>query len=251
MIANNVIPSSRRRGGCAIKKISRSIRNWRRRGGQDREKINSAGLTTPPSPFLMELKRLGHPSCIRRGIACCLFIFLLASCATEPDLTVYGTAPEFSLTERSNRTVTRQELAGKVWIADFIFTNCGGVCPLMTAQMRKLQDQLPTDIHFVSFSVDPANDTPEILADYAARNGADPNRWLFLTGDRDTMFKVSKEGFKLAVDDTMGTEQEPITHSTRFVLVDRQGQIRGYYGMEDADAMSRLIADARKLLQVS
>jgi len=172
----------------------------------------------------------------------------LWACAGSPALPVYGPAPEFSLVERSARTIQSSELAGKVWIADFIFTTCGGVCPLMTAEMRKLQQQLPPQIQLVSFSVDPAHDTPEVLRDYAARNGADPNRWWFLTGDRNAIFAVSKSGFKLALDDSMGTEQEPITHSTRFALVDRSGQIRGYYGIEDAGAMDRLAADALGLL---
>lgn len=177
-----------------------------------------------------------------------LTLAFISGCAGKPELPIYGTAPEFSLTERSNRTVDRRAMEGKVWIADFIFTQCGGTCPVMTTQMRKLQTQLPAEIQFVSFSVDPAHDTPEVLTAYANRNGADANRWLFLTGDHDDLYRVSKEGFKLAVDDAEGTPAEPITHSTRFALVDRQGQIRGYYGMEDQDAMARLIADAQALL---
>lgn len=181
--------------------------------------------------------------------SCLLLLFSLGfGCAKEPALPTYGAVPDFSLTERSNRTVTRQDLDGKVWIADFIFTRCGGTCPIMTGAMRKLQDQLPAEIQLVSFSVDPSHDSPEVLSEYANRNNADATRWWFLTGDRDAMYRISKEGFKLAVDDTMGTALEPITHSTRFALVDRDGRIRGYYGMEDADAMIRIVADAGKLL---
>jgi len=176
-----------------------------------------------------------------------LLILFVAGC-TKPELPEYGAAPAFSLQERSARTIGSEQLKGRVWIADFIFTHCGGTCPVMTAQMRKLQDQLPAKIQLVSFSVDPTNDTPAVLSDYANRNGADPERWWFLTGERDAMYKVSKEGFKLAVDDTQGTESEPITHSTRFVLVDGAGRIRGYYGIEDAGAMTRLVDDAKKLL---
>jgi protein SCO1 len=176
-----------------------------------------------------------------------LILLLAAGCVRNLELQVYGPAPDFMLTERSSRAVTRQDLDGQVWIADFIFTQCGGICPLMTKEMRKLQDQLPAEIRLVSFSVDPTHDTPEVLRAYADENGADRDRWLFLTGERDVMYRISKDGFKLAVDDTQGTPAEPITHSTRFVLVDRQGRIRGYYGMEDKDAMARLMADAKQL----
>ncbi len=181
-----------------------------------------------------------------RFLPLCLILF--AGCAKEPELSKYGQSPQFSLTERSSRTVESKELQGNIWVADFIFTRCGGTCPLMTAQMRKLQDQLPTEIRLVSFSVDPTYDTPPVLSEYANQHGADPNRWWFLTGQRDEMYRISKDGFKLAVDDTQGTPSEPITHSTRFALVDRAGTIRGYYGMEDEGAMSRLIEDAKKLL---
>lgn len=157
-------------------------------------------------------------------------------------------APEFTLIERSSREVKNQELAGKIWIADFVYTSCGGMCPIMTEKMRKLQDKLPAEIKLVSFSVDPDVDTPAVLTEYARKFGADPNRWLFLTGSKESLFKLSKDGFKLAVDDTGGTELEPITHSSRFVLVDQQGRIRGYYSMEDPAELARIIKDAKSLL---
>jgi protein SCO1/2 len=175
-------------------------------------------------------------------------LFAFAACSPPAELPVLGNVPEFELTERSARTVTRAELDGKVWIADFIFTKCSTSCPDMTGAMRRLQEKLPVEIRFVSFSVDPARDTPEVLTGYAAKNGADPDRWLFLTGDKSALYGLSKKGFKLAVDDQNGTPSEPVTHSSRFVLVDRNGQIRGYYGIEDADAMTRLTADASRLL---
>jgi protein SCO1/2 len=114
--------------------------------------------------------------------------------------------------------------------------------------MRKLQDRLPPEVRLVSFTVDPYNDTPEVLAAYARRYGADPERWLFLTGEPEAIQQLSVSGFKLALDPTSGSEVEPITHSSRFVLIDRQGRIRGYYGMDEADALDRLVADALKLL---
>jgi protein SCO1/2 len=114
--------------------------------------------------------------------------------------------------------------------------------------MRELQDALPQDIRLVSFSVDPARDTPAVLNDYADRFGADRQRWSFVTGDRQSLYDLSIKGFKLGVDDKQGTEAEPITHSSRFVLVDKDARIRGYYsGSEEAD-LKRLIEDAKRLL---
>jgi protein SCO1/2 len=176
----------------------------------------------------------------------CIFLLLLSACG-GPALPEYSAVPDFALTERSGREVTRQELSGHVWIADFIFTRCSGICPAMSSNMKKLQERLPKEIRLVSFSVDPEHDTLEVLTEYARRYEADPERWLFLTGDTPTMQKLSVEGFKLAMDPTSGTKIEPILHSSRFVLVDRKGKIRGYYGMEDPDALDRLAADVRKL----
>jgi protein SCO1/2 len=175
-------------------------------------------------------------------------LLLIAACARKADLPVMNTVPAFTFIERSSREVKSQELEGKIWIADFVYTSCGGFCPIMTEKMKKLQDMLPADIRLVSFSVDPDTDTPAVLAEYAKHYGADPERWLFLTGNRDSLYRLSKEGFKLAVDDTGGTEIEPITHSTRFALVDRQGRIRGYYSMDEDSELAHLVSDAKTLL---
>ena len=118
----------------------------------------------------------------------------------------------------------------------------------MTTQMQKLQESLPVDIEFVSFSVDPLRDTPEVLARYAKQLNADPVRWMFLTGERQKLYDLSSKGFKLALDDSQGTETEPITHSSRFVLIDREGRILGYYSGTDPDDLKRLSEDSRKLL---
>jgi protein SCO1 len=181
-------------------------------------------------------------------LALSLIVLLLGGCVGSTVLPEYSPVPDFKLTERSGRDVSRQDLAGQVWVADFIFTHCAGICPTMSANMRKLQDRLPKEIRLVSFSVDPYNDTPEVLTEYANRYGADPERWLFLTGDPKAVQELSVGGFKLALDPSGGTEAEPITHSSRFALVGRDGRIRGYYGTEDAGALDRLVTDAKKLL---
>jgi len=176
--------------------------------------------------------------------------FLLFGCArpAQPEITTYGTVPAFSLADQTGKTITLHDLAGHVWIADFIFTNCGGTCPVMSQSMRKLQDALPQEIRMVSFTVDPTRDTPQVLGEYAKRYGAREDRWLFLTGEKDILYNLSIKGFKLALEDTGGTEVEPITHSSRFVLVDRQGQIRGYYSGVDEEELKRLSEDVKTLL---
>jgi protein SCO1/2 len=182
-----------------------------------------------------------------KRIVVALLCLSLLGCAREPELTTYYPVPDFSLTDHTGKTVTRADLAGKVWVADFIFTSCAGTCPMMTARMRKLQDALPPEIQLVSFTVDPARDTPEVLAGYAKQHGAG-ERWLFLTGEKTALYDLSIQGFKLGLDETNGSEAEPITHSTRFVLVDRQGQIRGYYSGIEEESVQRLSDDVKKLL---
>jgi protein SCO1 len=178
----------------------------------------------------------------------CLSVFaLIYGCKQEPELTRLYPVPDFSLIDQTGDAVTLAELKGKVWIADFIFTNCGGTCPMMTDKMRKLQNVVPQEIRMVSFSVDPDRDTSKVLAAYAAEQGATRDRWLFLTGNKQALYDLCLKGFKLPLDEATGTPAEPITHSTRFVLVDREGMIRGYYSATEEEDLKRLSADAKKL----
>jgi len=119
-------------------------------------------------------------------------------------LQVFGTLPDFSLIDRSGRRVTLAEFRGKVWVADFIYTHCTDTCPLQTAEFARLQADLATEAEFrlVSITVDPAQDTPEVLAEYATRFGANRERWLFLTGQKRAIYTLAQEGFLLSVDDT-------------------------------------------------
>src|SRR5262249_9494553 len=124
----------------------------------------------------------------------------------------------------------RVDLHGSVWVADFIFTRCAGTCPMITQRMAELQaacasDPALKDIRFVSISVDPEFDRPEVLRDYAARVHADPERWTFLTGTRDAVRGLVRDGFKLPVEDQDDAAM-PIMHSQSFVLVDRTGGVR-------------------------
>jgi protein SCO1/2 len=164
---------------------------------------------------------------------------------------VLGQVPAFALVNRDGRTVTEADLAGAPWIADFVFTRCAASCPLMTARMARLARDLDLAaaggrLHFVSFDVDPVHDTPPVLAAYAARYHAPP-AWLFLTGPEATLHRLSRDGFKLAIEPAGGPEKEPILHSTRFVLVDGAGRIRGYYDGFDEESMGKLVRDLAAL----
>src|SRR6266702_1962798 len=161
----------------------------------------------------------------------------------------YGTVPEFVLLNQDGKNFGSAQLRGKIWIADFIYTTCPGPCPMISTRMSELQKPLEkTDVHIVSFSVDPEKDTPEVLRGYAEKLHAEPKRWDFLTGPKPTIYKLSHDGFKLAISDGSDAEGIPV-HSTRMVLVDRQGQIRGYYEATEADAMTKLLADTNHLLR--
>src|SRR6267154_5302768 len=161
----------------------------------------------------------------------------------------YGTVPEFLLVNQDGQNFGSAQLRGKIWIADFIYTTCPGPCPMISTRMSELQKPLEkTDVHLISFSVDPEKDTPEVLRGYADKLQADPGRWDFLTGPKSAIYKLSHDGFKLAVSDGSGEQGIPV-HSTRMVLVDRHGDIRGYYEAMEADAVTKLLADTSHLLR--
>jgi protein SCO1/2 len=160
---------------------------------------------------------------------------------------VLGEVPDFALTNRDGRTIQRSDLIGEPYVVDFIFTRCAASCPMMTLRMARLNRDLPPDltVRLVSFTVDPDYDTPAVLERYAQSFKA-PQRWLFLTGPRAEIYRLIQEGFKLAVD-AGGPQDEPILHSTRFVLVDGEGDIRGYYEAFDEPSMKKLRRDLDSL----
>lgn len=198
-------------------------------------------------------------------------------------LQVFYTLPDFSLTDKHNKTITRADLVGKVWVANFIYTHCTDTCPLQSARMADLQKQFPSpDLRFVSISVDPKRDTPAVLTAYARRFGAD-DRWWFLTGQKTPIYHLVRDGFHLSVEDPSDTAaptrgkasqrgapildqldgwfvspaqahtpseflDPPFLHSSWFVLGDRQARIRGYYRTEDDASLRQLHKDLRTLL---
>jgi len=167
----------------------------------------------------------------------------------QRNISAYGTVPGFQLTNQNGQPFGSAQLSGKIWIADFIYTTCPGPCPMISSRMSELQKPLQkTDVHLVSFSVDPEKDTPEVLRGYADKLQAESGRWDFLTGAKSVIYELSHDGFKLAVSDGNDAQRIPV-HSTRMVLVDRHGQIRGYYDTTEPEAMTKLLADTNHLLR--
>lgn len=165
---------------------------------------------------------------------------------------VLGTLPPFELTDETNRPFGSRELAGRVWVASFVFTRCETVCPRVTAQMARIQDRtrsLAPALHLVSFSVDPEYDTPARLADYARAHRASPRMWTFLTGPGDTVRRTVERGLRVSVGRDPGDPSPAgISHGAHLVLVDGAGRIRGYYDPDDPDAVERVVRDAALLV---
>ncbi len=174
------------------------------------------------------------------------------ACAKSPALPSYGRVPEFAFQDQHGQAASRALLLGKVSIANFMFTSCPDVCPLLTEQLAGVRKQLPQGaaLGFVSFSVDPEHDTPAKLQAFAAAHGADQADWHFLTGPIDEVRRVVVTGFKQAMQAQPEAPGRPrnVLHGTHFVLVDRSATIRGFY-RTDAEGLSQLRTDTQRLLQ--
>jgi cytochrome oxidase Cu insertion factor (SCO1/SenC/PrrC family) len=144
--------------------------------------------------------------------------------------------PDFTLTERSGKPVSKADLQGKVWVASFVFTRCTGPCPSVTGTIARLQADLDLanrpDLRLVTFTVDPDRDTPDELKKYATHFHAHPDRWLFLTGPEADVHKLAKDGFKIAAARSASPtppEGQEFDHSTKIAVVDKKGRVRGYF----------------------
>ncbi len=167
------------------------------------------------------------------------------------ELPELGRITEFSLVDQSGRAVTQDTFSGKVWAAAFMFTRCPTVCPEITRRMKSVQERAQArklPLSLVSFSVDPDNDTPEVLSKYAHEYGASLDSWSFLTGPFELVAATAEKGFKIAVERGPGAEAHGgITHGSHLVLVDQRGAIRGYYRTTEDEALERLLLDAAAL----
>ena len=167
-----------------------------------------------------------------------------------PRLPVLGTVPPFELTGQDGGAFGSRDLAGRVWVASFIFTRCETVCPAITRQMARIQGRtrnLEPAFHLVSISVDPEFDDPVRLAAYARAHRASPRMWTFLTGPIETVRDTVVRGLRVSMDAKRPEEQD-ISHGTHLVLVDGEGRIRGYYDSERTDVVERVVRDAALLV---
>lgn len=166
-------------------------------------------------------------------------------------LNVYGRVPTFQLVDQSGAPFTDGSMAGHVNVVDFVFTRCTTSCPRLTARMAELQGRLAGEksgARLVSFTVDPENDTPPVLSEYASRYGADPSRWSFVTGPVDAVKTAVVSGFKVALEKLpKGPNEYDVTHGDWFVLVDAHGNLRGYYTTDQPADVDRLARDVLRL----
>jgi protein SCO1/2 len=188
------------------------------------------------------LPSLALPACRRSDAA--------DSAAAE--LPKLGTVGPFWLKDQDGATFSEASLDGRVWVAAFMFTRCPTVCPEMVRRMRGIQEHARAtgiELSLVSFSVDPENDTPEVLRAFASERGLDTANWRFLTGDSSVIRETAERGFKIGVDGTpkAGAEHYGITHGTHLVLLDSRRTIRGYYQSTDGERVDALLRDAARL----
>ena len=184
---------------------------------------------------------------IMYGIVAVLLVitYLTKESNSNNGLPVLGAIPEFYFTDSQDKIISRADLDGKVWVADFIFTTCTMACPVLTGNMNLVHKEFQNNdnVRIVSISVYPEYDTPEVLKKYASQYDANTNRWHFLTGPEENVQDVIKNGFK------MGDYEDIIFHSEKFALVDQKGRLRGYYSGMQTEDVARLKKDMKKLLK--
>ena len=181
-----------------------------------------------------------------KDVAVFLLVAYFVNCVgTENELPEIGMVPEFEFVNSEQETITLNNLKGKVWVADFIFTTCTMACPMMTGNMNIIHKKYKKndDVRLVSISVYPEYDTPEVLTKYASQYDANTSRWYFLTGEESTVKRVIKDGFKI------GDYEDIIFHSEKFALVDKKGMIRAYYNGMKTEDMKKLKKDINSLLK--
>jgi protein SCO1/2 len=162
----------------------------------------------------------------------------------------FSTVPDFAFTNRDGKQITLDAMKGKVWLANFIYTTCPSTCPMLSSRFSSLQDAafaLDENVRMVSFSVDPENDTPAVMEEYANALGA-KSKWYFLTGGDEQLRKVAIEGFLMGYQ-KVPDKVDDIIHSTKIALVDREGKVRRFYDGVEKDESQQILADLKTLLQ--
>lgn len=212
----------------------------------DAPPVGDATVASPPRPSTA--RRL----LVTAGLLIAALAVALVGRTFRPKapIPVLGQVPELALVDQRGAPFTQASMVGHVWVADFIFTHCTQTCPKLTARMKELDAKLPAPVRdrvrLLSFSVDPENDTPPVLAEYAAKAHADPSRWTFVTGPSDAMQKTIVQGFKMTAQRTGAGEQD-ILHGNWLVVGDGAGKIRGYYSVESDAEVDAVVADVKRL----
>lgn len=178
---------------------------------------------------------------------------------SKPDLETIGIVPAFSFTDQNGKTITNKDYDGQVYVVEFFFTTCPDICPIMTENMKKIQDKFlgNPNLAIASFTIDPTHDTPQVLKEYATTKGITKLQWHLLTGEKEEIFKLANEGFNLYVGDAPEVEGG-FEHSGFFALIDKEGNIRSrkdeygnpivYYDGLDDKGIQMLIEDIKQLL---
>ena len=183
-------------------------------------------------------------------ILCLIPLAFGCSKRSADDVPIIAELPAFTLVDQDEHGFNPESMEGGVWVTAFVFTHCRSTCPKLTAQMKKLQGRL-SDVpsaHFLSVSVDPRNDTPEVMKAYMITNHLDETNWRFVTGQEDAIQDFVVGGFKVGYGRTQWSTE--LTHSNSFALVDSQARIRGYYGSDD-EGLIELERDLRALAPAS
>lgn len=228
--------------------------------------IPNSTLNTRRKPLTLAL--IGISVLLAAAAVAIVSLRLLSSSEEVNELPVYWELPAFSFTDQLGRPVTSEGLRGKVILANFVFTNCTVFCPtVLTPHMSELQERLRSegllgpDVMLLSFSIDPEQDTPEILRAYAEKYGTDPEVWRFLTGSVDEMERVVTTDLKLGFqkieqpvehahpDGSAHTHIYDVIHTNRFMLVDRQGQVRALYDGVYDWKLDKVLNDVRRLVE--
>lgn len=173
----------------------------------------------------------------------------------EPPPVMFELPDDYALVDHEGQPFTPETLEGKVWVAGFVFTTCPSTCPVVTkamADLRERFDKMGHDVEMVSFTVDPAHDTPEVLAEYYSTIGVETDKWRFVTGEPKAVISLVRDGFRLGVGEREADEDGvayDIAHSTKLALVGPDGDVRGYYGIEPDEGLDEIYHRAQHLLR--
>ncbi len=164
--------------------------------------------------------------------------------------TTYHTVKPFAFVDQYNEKVTEETVNGKIYVTDFFFTTCQSICPIMSTELERVYKtfEKKPEVMILSHTVDPEEDSVNVMLNYAKLHGVTDKRWLFLTGDKKHLYDLARQGYLLNAEEGNGGEEDFI-HTQNFALVDKERHLRGFYDGTDSAEVSRLIIDIRLLLE--